>query len=76
MRKPPIRLSEEANALLTRQAVLRAESLTIKEISATIGASRTYVQEHLARMVGEIHQRQKVVPRGTHSEDLTRVSAS
>jgi predicted transcriptional regulator len=65
MRKRPFRLTFEANGLLINEAVLRARSLTIKEIAGKIGASRTFVQEHLARMVSEMRERQKVVPRGT-----------
>lgn len=65
MRKRPVRLTDEARALLVREATRRAERMTIKEIACAIGASRTYVQEHLAELVAEIHERQKIVPRGT-----------
>jgi predicted transcriptional regulator len=65
MRKAPIRLSDAALNLLTREAILRAESRTIKEIATQIGASQTYVQEQLSQMVKQIRERQKIVPRGT-----------
>ena len=75
MRKRPYRLTFEANELLINEAVLRAQSLTIKQIAGKIGASRTFVQEHLARLVREIRERQKVVPRGTsdQAQDEERV---
>jgi len=64
MRHPPIRVTPEIEAILLREAQLRLESRTIKEIAHEIGASRTYVQEHLARLMRQL-ERQKVVPRGT-----------
>ena len=75
MRKPPFRLTDEAYEVLINEAVLRAQSLTIKEIAWKIGASRGFVQEHLSRMVKEQRERQKVVPRGTstHAEEEERV---
>jgi len=64
MRKKPVRLTDEANALLVREAERRAGQMSIKQIAHVIGASRSYVQSHLARLVCEI-ERPKVVPRGT-----------
>lgn len=67
MRHPPVKITPEIEALLMREAQLRLETRTIKEIAATIGASRTYVQERLSTLMHQI-ERQKVVPRGTDQE--------
>jgi hypothetical protein len=42
--------------------------MSIRQIASAIGASRSYVQTHLARLVHEL-ERQKVVPRGTSSRE-------
>lgn len=69
MRRSPVKPTPESEALLLREAQLRAESRTIKEIAHLIGASRTYVQERLASLVRQI-ERQKTVPRGTDDVDV------
>jgi hypothetical protein len=60
-RRSPVKTTPDMEAMLMRQAMLRSESKTIKEIAATIGASRTYVQERLAGLTQQL-ERQMIVP--------------
>lgn len=54
MRHPPIKPTPEIEAMLLREAQLRLESQTIKEIAAKIGASRTYVQGRIATLMAQL----------------------
>src|SRR5688500_6076528 len=59
MRHPPIKITPEIEAILLREAQLRLESRTIKEIAAQIGASRAYVQGKIASLMHQL-ERQSV----------------
>lgn len=62
MRKPPGHVNVFVN-LLEEQARLRAQVLTIKQITHRTGLNRSTVQSHLSRLTER--ERQKAVSHGT-----------
>lgn len=63
MRHPPVKRTPEVDALLLEQGQLRSRTLTMKQIAMRIGASKTYVQEQLSRIVTA--ERKKIVSHET-----------
>lgn len=60
------KLTLEVAAILDREARLRVQSLTLKELAHATGLNRSTVQTHLARLID--HYRQKVVSHETNGE--------
>lgn len=48
-----LKLTPESEAILRREAMLRAQSKTLKQLAHQTGLSETYVQNVIARLVRE-----------------------